>query len=107
MGHPGIEGRERDVVDRCGFARDAVVVHGIDAVGRDVHLKARAAGRGEDTFDGNAAQGQVFGELGVGDGKLGKVGAQPLGEDIHRGLSSSIRQPEAVYREIGEVKEIY
>ncbi len=35
----GVEGRERQVVDGRGFAGYAVVVHGVDAVGGDVHLE--------------------------------------------------------------------
>ena len=38
-GELGVEGREREVVDGRGFAGYAVVVHGVDAVGGDVHLK--------------------------------------------------------------------
>ncbi len=38
-GELGVEGLEREVVDGGGFAGDAVVVHGVDAVGGDVHLE--------------------------------------------------------------------
>ena len=49
------------------FAGNAVVVHGIDAVGGDVHLEERAVALAEieDAFDGDAAQRQIFGELSV------------------------------------------
>ncbi len=72
-------------VDRRGLARDAVVVHGIDAVGGDVHLEERAVACAEieDAFDGDAAQGQVFGELGVGDGEFGQVRSQPFCQNFH------------------------
>ena len=64
-----------NAVDGRGFARDAVVVHGIDAVGGDVHLEERAVAGAEieDAFDGDAAQGQVFGELRVVDGEFGQI----------------------------------
>ena len=68
-----VERLECNAVDGCGFAGDAVVVHGIDAVGGDVHLVegAVACAEVEDTFDGDAAEGEVFGELGVADGEFG------------------------------------
>ena len=70
-----IERLEFNAVDGRGLARDAVVVHGVDAVGGDVHLEERAVAGAEivDAFDGDAAQGQVFGELGVGDGEIGQI----------------------------------
>ena len=70
-GSASIEGLELKAVDRRRLAGDAVVVHGIDAVGGDVHLVERTVARAEivDAFDGDAAQGQVVGELRVGDGK--------------------------------------
>ena len=37
-----VERLESNAVDGCGFAGDAVVVHGVDAVGGDVHLVERA-----------------------------------------------------------------
>jgi hypothetical protein len=60
------------------------VVHGVDAVGGDVHVEERGVvGELEDSFDGDAAEGEVFGELGVIDGERGQVGAEPFGEDFH------------------------
>jgi hypothetical protein len=43
------------------------VVHGVDAVGGDVHLEEMTvfSAEGVDAFDGDAAEGEVFGELGV------------------------------------------
>ena len=66
-------GLSGDAVDGRGFARDPVVIHGIHAIGGDVHLVQRAVARAEivDAVDGDAAQRQVFGELCVGDRKLG------------------------------------
>ena len=57
------EWREWQVVDRRGFAGDAVVVHGVDAVGRDVHLEEVAVARAKivDALNGDAAEGEVIG----------------------------------------------
>ena len=41
------ERREFEVVDGGGLARDAVVVHGVDAVGGDVHLEEVSRSRAE------------------------------------------------------------
>ena len=41
-GEGGVERREWEVVDCRGFAGDAVVIHRVDAVGGDVHLKKMA-----------------------------------------------------------------
>ncbi len=44
------------------------MVHCVDAVGRDVHVEQRAVcAEVEDAFDGDATQGEVFGELLVVD----------------------------------------
>lgn len=86
---------ERDVVDGCRFTGDAVVVHGVDAVGGDVHVEERGFGVAgdvvdlEDAFDGDAAKSKIFGELGVIDVEDWEVGAEPFGEDFHE-VSSSI-----------------
>jgi hypothetical protein len=84
-GERGVECGQRDVVDGGGLAGDAVVVHGVDAVGGDVHVEERAGGIGswEDAFDGDAAEGEVFSELGVVDVERGQVGAEPTGQDLH------------------------
>src|SRR5262249_20638317 len=37
-GEFGVQRREREVVDGGGFTGDAIVIHGVDAVGRNVHL---------------------------------------------------------------------
>ena len=57
------QGGEWEVVDGGGFAGYAVVVHGVDAVGGDVHLEERAVvgAEGVDAFDGDAAEGEVVG----------------------------------------------
>ena len=76
-------GVQRQVVDGGSFASDAVVVHGVDAVGGDVHVEERTFSvtgcvrEREDAFDGDAAEGEVFGELVVIDGKrrAGRSGA--------------------------------
>ncbi len=84
-GEREVERLKCEAVDGRGFARDAVVVHGVDAVGGDVHLEERAVAGAEivDAFDGDAAQGQVFGELGVDDGEIGQITAKPFGENLH------------------------
>ena len=80
---------EGDVVDGGGFAGYAVVVHGVDAVGGDVHVEEGGIGVAgcvvelEDAFDGDAAEGEVFGELGVIDVENGQVEAEPVGENLH------------------------
>src|ERR1700733_9914095 len=90
-GEFGVEGRERQVVDGGGLAGNAVVVHGVDAVGGDVHLVEVAVGfsirgaEGVDAFDGDAAEGEIFGEFVIIDRDVGDVGAQPSGENIHDG----------------------
>ena len=58
-GSDGVERRERQVVDGRGLARDAVVVHGIDAVGGDVHLEEMAVPRGQDRMPSTAMPRRV------------------------------------------------
>ena len=72
-------GEQGEVVDGGGFAGDAVVVHGVDTVGGDVHLEevAVVGAEGVDAFDGDAAEGEVVGELPVGDRESGQVVAEP------------------------------
>jgi hypothetical protein len=79
-------GASGTIHDGRRLARDAVVVHGIDAVGGDVHLEERTVPRTkiEDAFDGNAAQGQRLGKFAVGQGEAGHVGTNPLGKNIHK-----------------------
>jgi len=85
---------QRHAIDRGSLARYAVVVHRVDAVGGDVHFVQRAAARGGKlAFDGDAAQGEVFGKLPVVHGEFRKIGAKPVGQDVHavgRFLSTSI-----------------
>ena len=77
LGQGGVERVQRQVVDGGGFACDAVMVHGVDAVGGDVGVEEGAVGVAggvvelEDAFDGDAAQGKVFGELVVVDFESG------------------------------------
>ena len=80
-----LEGLQFDAVNGGGFARDAVVVHGIDAVGGDVHLEERTVAVAEriNALDRDAAESQVFGKLGVGDGEFGQIGTEPPGENLH------------------------
>ena len=69
-----------EVVDGGGFAGDAVVVHGVDAVGGDVHLEevAVAGTEGVDAFDGDAAEGEVVGELPIVTGEWADSGGASL-----------------------------
>jgi hypothetical protein len=89
LGQARIERVQRHVVDGRRLAGDAVVVHGVDAVGGDVHVEERGFGVAgdvvdlEDAFDGDAAQGQVFGELSVIDVQDREIGAEPFGKDFH------------------------
>ncbi len=54
--------RQREAIDGRSFAGYAVVIHGIDAVGRNVHFEKRAVAWAEwiDAVDGDTAQGQVL-----------------------------------------------
>jgi hypothetical protein len=36
-----------------------------------------------DAFDGDAAEGEVVGELPIGDGECGEIVAEPVCEDVH------------------------
>ena len=87
LGQGGVERGEGQVVDGRGLAGDAVMVHGVDAVGGDVHLEQMALGEGVDAFDGDAAEGEVLGELTVVDGRGegGEKAAEPVREDLHEG----------------------
>ncbi len=84
-GKLGVQRREREIVDGGRLAGDAVVVHGVDAVGGDVHLKEVAVPFSErvDAFDGDAAEGEVVGELPVGDGERWEVVAEPVRKNLH------------------------
>ena len=87
--------RQIEVVDGRGLARNAVMIHRVDAVRGDVHLEERTtAGRGEFAFHGNAAQGEVFGELPVVDRQLGKIGAKPMRKNIQANCSRKRVSPE-------------
>ncbi len=90
------ERRQLYAVDCGGLAGDAVVVHGIDAVGGDVHLVERAVTRAkiEDAFNGDAAQGEIFGELGVVDRKFRQITAKPLGKNFHANCPRNRMSPE-------------
>ena len=69
------------------------MVHGVDAVGGDVHLEEGAVrAEIEDAFDGDAAEGEIVGELTVGDREFGEIGTKPIGENAH---SSSQRVSES------------
>ena len=63
---PVLQLQQRHTIDRRRLTRNAVVVHRIHAVRRNVHLKQMAAtGQLVHAFHGNAAQRQVFGKLPV------------------------------------------
>jgi len=68
------------------------VVHGVDAVGGDVHLEEVTVVWAEimDAFDGDAAQGEVVGELPIGDRKCGQIVSEPAGENVHDWTISSV-----------------
>ena len=71
------------------------MVHGVDAVGGDVHLVEVAVGfsirgaEGVDAFDGDAAEGEIVGELLIISRNVRDVGAEPGGQNIH-GLASLV-----------------
>ena len=48
----------------------------------------------EDAFDGDAAQGEVVGELAIGDVESGQICTQPGGENFHANCSRKRRSPE-------------
>ena len=81
----GLQRLEKEIVDGRRFAGDAVVVHGVNAVGGDVHLEEVAVGFAEvmNTFDGDAAKGEVVGELPVGDGERWEVVTEPVRKNLH------------------------
>ena len=84
-----VERVQRNVVNRSDFTCDAVVIHRVDTVGRDVHIEqrrvrvARSIVQLKDSFHGDATEGQVFGELVVIDIENGQVGAEPMRKDLH------------------------
>ena len=84
-GKRNVQRLQLDAVDGGRFAGDAVVIHGVDAVGGDVHFVEGAVAGAEriDAFDGDAAQGEVLGELGVGRGESREMSAEPLGKYFH------------------------
>jgi hypothetical protein len=47
-----------------------------------------------DAFDGDAAQGQIFGELTVVDSEFGKQDAEPDTQDFHANCSRKRMSPE-------------
>ena len=51
--------------------------------GADVVAKGGAGAEGVDAFDGDAAKGEIIGELPIGDGEGGQVVAEPVCEDVH------------------------
>ncbi len=80
----GCERRKVERVDGGGFAGDTVVVHGVNAVGGDVHLEdGGGIGGGGDGFDSDAAEGEVVGEGFVVNRDSGEKFAEPGGEDLH------------------------
>ena len=69
----GCDRLEIDVVDGGALARDAVVVHGVDAIGGDVDFVDAVAVVLVDTFDGDAGHGEIVGELAVVDLEVNEV----------------------------------
>jgi len=108
-GEFGVEGREGQVVYGGGFGGDAVVVHGVDAVGGDVHLVEVAVGfsirgaEGVDAFYGYAAEGEIFGEFVIIDRDVGDVGAKPSGENIHKLASQQVSELAALVQRVGSL----
>ena len=70
------------------------MVHGVDAVGGDVHLEEVAVPGAEvvDALDRDAAQCDVFGELAVVHGDAGNVAAEPFGENVHKEASQQVSE---------------
>ena len=83
-------------VDAGYFAGNAIMVHGVDAVGGDVHLVKRPVAFAEavDALDGDAAQGQVLGEFVVVDREFGEQAAEPCGKNFHANCSRNRISPE-------------
>ena len=63
FGSFGSTGLQVDAVDGRRLARHAVVVHGVHAIGGQVHLVDGRAVLFLDGLHGDAGRGQVFGEL--------------------------------------------
>jgi hypothetical protein len=61
------------------------VVHGVDAVSSNVHLKEVAVGFPErvNAFNGDAAKGEVVGELPVCDWERWEVVTEPVRKNLH------------------------
>ena len=71
------------------------MIHGIDAVGGDVHFEDGAVlAEVEDAFNGYAAEGEVVGELAVGNVELWQVFAEPLRKNLHANCSRKRWSPE-------------
>src|SRR5512147_2317391 len=79
------------VINRGAVAGDAVVVHRIHAVGREVHVVRGARTFTLDAFDGDAGESQVVGELPVVGRDVNEF-AQPCGKDFHAGMSLQIAE---------------
>ena len=77
LGNLRRDGRKVEVVDGGDLAGDAVVVHGIDAVGGDLGLPGLVGTLAEVAFNGDAADGERFGHLAVAGGGRDEV-ANPI-----------------------------
>ncbi len=73
----GRDRRKVEVVDGRDLARDAVMVHGIDAVGGDLRLPGLVGTLAEIAFNGDAGDGKSLGNLAVAGGGRDKV-ANPI-----------------------------
>ena len=80
--HARVERPQRQAVERCHLARDAVDVHAVDAVRRDVELEDRLAPDGLDRVDGEAGGGQVVRELRRGGRHVDEL-REPAERDSH------------------------
>ena len=71
-------------VDDGRLAGDTVVIHGVDAVGGDVHLEEGAVCvQIEHAFDGDAAESEIIGKMAVSRSEAGEIFAEPGGENLH------------------------
>ena len=78
----GRKGRKVKIVDGRDFASDAVMVHGIDAVGGDLRLPGLVGALAKVAFNGDAADGESFGNLAVAGRGRDKI-ANPIRGNFH------------------------
>jgi len=83
------------VVDGRALARDAVVVHGINPIGRDLHLEDHGPAFTGDALDGDARVSQILGESMIIHPQRDEL-TKPIGRNLHL----SCQLPAASYQRL-------